>query len=57
MAILLTTEIEVTMAAPHPGDCALYVSYDGDDVADANKRWAIVGQASGSRRRPKPKPY
>lgn len=32
------TELEVTVAAPHPGDCALYVSYDGDAVPDANKK-------------------
>ena len=30
-------ELQVTMAAPHPGDCGLYISYDGDDVTDANK--------------------
>ena len=32
------SELEVTVAAPHPGDCALYVSYDGDAVPDANKK-------------------
>ena len=32
------SELEVTVAAPHPGDCALYVSYDGDAVSDANKK-------------------
>ena len=32
------SELEVTVAAPHPGDCALYVSYDGDAVPDADKQ-------------------
>ena len=32
------SELEVTVAARHPGDCSLYVSYDGDAVPDANKK-------------------
>ena len=34
--------LEVTVPAPHPGDCALYVSYDDDQVADGQKQWAKI---------------
>ena len=37
-----TLALETTVAAPHPGDCALYVSYDTDAVPDKQKRWAKI---------------
>ena len=37
-----TLALEATVAAPHPGDCALYVSFDTDAVPDTEKRWAKI---------------
>ena len=56
-----TLALETTVAAPHPGDCALYVSYDTDAVPDKQKRWAKIWEekdclchkkADGSVRKP-----
>ena len=37
-----TLALETTVAAPHPGDCALYVSYDTNAVPDKEKRLAKI---------------
>eukprot|EP00457_Paulinella_chromatophora_P008271 gb/GEZN01008302.1/.p1 GENE.gb/GEZN01008302.1/~~gb/GEZN01008302.1/.p1 ORF type:complete len:441 (-),score=53.61 gb/GEZN01008302.1/:102-1424(-) len=37
-----TLHLKFHVVAPRPGDCALYVSYDGDDVEDSEKRWALI---------------
>jgi len=37
-----TLKLTYFLQAPHPGDCALYVSYDDDSVTDGNKKFALI---------------
>jgi len=37
-----TLKLTYFLQAPHPGDCALYVSYDDDSVPDGKKKFALI---------------
>lgn len=37
-----TLEVHYDVWASHPGDCAIYVSYDIDPIPDAEKRWIKI---------------
>lgn len=37
-----TLELTYFLQAPHPGDCALYVSYDDDSIPDGQKQFALI---------------
>jgi len=41
-----TTPIQWAMESAHPGDCFAYITYDGDNVADTQKKWFKIAEFS-----------